>query len=504
MNFEVGNIFTIDDKNIEVLSKLGQGSYGTVYKIKITNLRTRKVSIKAAKVITSFKNDGIKSLRELDIMGKILHKNLIHSHGIWVKSTLNRTTIIILMPLAESDMFTILTDKKFTTYQRIKLLRDITEGVNFLHKNGYLHLDLKPMNILVYSDKKKDKFARVTDFGLSLLLENNKKYYPQELITITYRPPEVLYGDYNYTAKTDIWSLGMIFLNVLSEGSTIFRRVDELSIKKTIATNLSPISIDRTLNTFLQALPLNIRDKAINLIKKMLANNPEDRPSTSQILKDPLFKIIKSGLSKGELLNANIYSPKDCDIIYYYGFDYIIRIAASLKIKLETVFLACDIYQRSLHHSFNLTGNFNTDWANILVLVSTCLYMAIKMIDTFYSDPNFFVKASNKIFTTQDILTMEGALTQILEGKIYSENLFTGSSSKERLLFGFEQLRNCHIYHKIDFDQWKRDDKRDHKGKYNKYIPFRDFFKDTEYYKLIKTSKQEEYIPILFEKDRKQ
>ena len=500
--FKVNNTFIVSGKKFTVLSKLGKGTYGTVYKVQIVD-EQGVTSYKAAKVITTGNNQGILSLRELDIMAKFLHPNLIHNHGLLIQSSLERTAVIILMPIAQTDLFAMMRSDTLTVFQKLNILYDIVLGVNYLHNNNYLHLDLKPMNILIFEDATNKRLkAKITDFGLSLGLEEDKKYYPQELVTLTYRAPEILEGNYNYTVKSDIWSLGIIFLEVLSGGKSLFRVFNENSVLKDIKRYLSPQNIDNVLNTYLYPVPLNIKVKTIALLKSMLDFNPEGRPTTDQILLNSLFDIVKKDKDNGVIIPVERLAPKECSLIYYYGYDYMIRIAASLKIKLETVFLASDIYQRSLRYGFNLTGTFAKDWPNIALLASSSLYLAIKTTDNYYASPKYFSKVSNNMFTAQDVLNMEAGIIQLFNGIIYPTNLFTVSNSKERLLQAFPLLRNCNIYYKLDLAGWSNIDRLDQYPKYNKYILFRQFFKDTEYYKLIRTSTQEVYLPQIFNSDK--
>ena len=69
---------TIGGHKIELLSALGQGTYGSVYLTNVNNVK------KAIKIITNPGKEGIKSLREIDIMSRFNHPNLVHAEGIIV------------------------------------------------------------------------------------------------------------------------------------------------------------------------------------------------------------------------------------------------------------------------------------------------------------------------------------------------------------------------------------------------------------------------------------
>lgn len=484
-------VIEIGGKNIELLKALGQGTYGSVYLINTPS------GPQAIKVITNDLLEGIKSLREIDIMSKIRHENLVRATGILVSSMggntgTSKATVGIIMPLAKGNLYNILTDPSFTILERIKVLYQITLGTKQLHKSGYLHLDLKPLNILMFEGKN----AKITDFGISMLMEkNNEVYYPSELVTISHRPIDVLNGNKKYSPATDIWSLGMIFLEVLSYGKTIFPSYDRKVVKTYIETFLNKFVIDKTLDT----LGITV-DK--ELIKSMLSFDPLDRPTIEEVLTDPLFYGNYIGNNDSNIKYIKPKPPRKCDIIYYYGYDTIIRIFLKYpEIKLETFFLAVDIYQRSLAFSNKLTGNRKTDWANVSLIANTSIYMAIKMLEPYHPDPVELAKFSSNIFTPQDIVITEGALVQLFDGIIYHKNLFTETNTKQNLLKVFKSLGNCHLYSRIDLDAWSQMNRVN--GDYNKYIPFINFFNETSTKDIMVSEIKEVYIPRLYKQDLK-
>lgn len=500
-----GDEITIGGQKLNLLKRLGDGSYGYVYLIKTNHLGSE--TNRAIKIITNPKNEGIQSLREIDVMSRFSHVNLTPAEGLLVGIN-SHVTVGLIMPLALTDLHELLSGirlgniPKLSLSEKIKILHDIVSGLDFLHQHRAFHLDLKPQNVLLFSDsnltQNQEKIAKLTDFGL-LLYGDGTVNYPSELVTITHRPPEILEEKYKsnmkYSAATDIWSLGIIFIEVLSDARVMYKDYEPATIKHFYNTYLRSGAIDNTLNAYLADLPLTIKGSAIDIIKRMLIFDPVSRPTTTEILSSDLFLglLLNPGIIKYEKPRV----PRECNIIYYYGFDYMIRLALLFPLKTETVFLAADIYQRILAFAHKLTGNFVQDWPNVSLTATTSLFMAIKMIEYYDPDPISFSKVAGGVFKPEDILKTEAAISQLFNGILYSDNLFTVTVS-DKLVDAFELLRNCHRYHKINLEEWRDTTEKNNKRKDSELFSL--FIQRTSYYKLM-SDKTQKYLHTLYTND---
>ena len=149
---------------------------------------------------------------------------------------------------------------------QVKLyFESLVESLDEFHQKNVFHRDIKGDNILYDFDTGKFKFI---DFGISALATNSP--YRDTFGTPDYMAPEIMYaGDSNYDGMAaTVYSLGVVFYDLLF--GTI---------------GWEPINEEQKISTIPSVL-------CLRLLNKMLAKNPEDRPSLQQILQDPWIKAI--------------------------------------------------------------------------------------------------------------------------------------------------------------------------------------------------------------------
>ena len=116
------------------------------------------------------------------------------------------------MELMEMDLQEAITTKCKEPLQQSELksiLYQIVSAVDHIHDRWFLHRDLKTSNILI---NRLGKVA-LCDFGLARKYQIPYRALTQMVITLWYRPPELLFGTDVYGPEVDMWSLGKIFLN---------------------------------------------------------------------------------------------------------------------------------------------------------------------------------------------------------------------------------------------------------------------------------------------------
>ncbi|MGH0117627.1 UNVERIFIED_CONTAM: hypothetical protein FKN15_041819 [Acipenser sinensis] len=103
------------------------------------------------------------------------------------------------------------------------LLFQLLRGLSYIHRQRILHRDLKPQNLLIsYLGELK-----LADFGLARAKSIPSQTYSSEVVTLWYRPPDVLLGATDYSTGLDMWGVGCIFIEML-QGSPAFPGVTDI------------------------------------------------------------------------------------------------------------------------------------------------------------------------------------------------------------------------------------------------------------------------------------
>ena len=160
---------------------------------------------------TSFKKKIVKKISKKKIsieIDKILlldHPNIVKTYSYFIEY---KTKYLVMEYCGDQDLFDYMISIIPCINIKCKnIIKQILEGVNYLHNFGITHRDIKPENIVVSYDKNKKLIIKIIDFDYS----SSKKELSQKCGTIYYVAPEILnssYGYYNY--KCDIWSIGII------------------------------------------------------------------------------------------------------------------------------------------------------------------------------------------------------------------------------------------------------------------------------------------------------
>ncbi|ELP95302.1 tyrosine protein kinase FRK, putative [Entamoeba invadens IP1] len=205
----------LDYDEIKTEKKLGEGSFGIVYK---GTYRGNVVAVKKMKHVEN-SNDEIGMIeftKEVEMLDKFRSEYIVHFYG----AVFIQNKICMVTEFAQygslQDLIKHKTNDEVDMKMRVKIMRDASKGISYLHENGILHRDIKPDNILVFSLDVNDKVnAKLTDFGsarnINLLMTNMT--FTKGIGTPVYMAPEVLKKE-KYTKSADIFSFGVTMYEV--------------------------------------------------------------------------------------------------------------------------------------------------------------------------------------------------------------------------------------------------------------------------------------------------
>ena len=200
------------DKFIVTNKVLGKGSFGIVYRGFFEKDHSKIVAVKVTP-LEKISND-LKFLellkREIEIMQSIDHQNIVRMYA---ATRTSRNLYMFLEYCRDGDIKELLKAKKghLSESEALLYFRQIIEGFKILYQNKIIHRDIKPANILLH-----EGVAKITDFGFARVIDGDMEKSGQfsKVGTPLYMSPQIL-NDQKFSAKTDIWSLGMMLYEML-------------------------------------------------------------------------------------------------------------------------------------------------------------------------------------------------------------------------------------------------------------------------------------------------
>lgn len=303
------------NNRFKLLETIGQGQFGKVMLAEdISPDRTEDyVAIKTinrvdkTKLITrTYMSHTLKIKREIQIMKECNHPNVVKLYQVIDDMKFDKILLVLeYCQLGEIEW------KKYNHYHEKyfkdpnksitlnKILRDVTNGLEYLHSYKHIiHRDLKPSNLLI----SRDRTIKISDFGVSLILENNAnddKELGKTMGTPAFFAPELcqfvnkrllMFNEKDLLkssidARIDIWSLGVI-LYCLFFHQLPFEGFNEFGLFKNIVNG--ELKFPNTQKgSHVEEQDLKELDLLKNLIRKLLSKDPRHRPTIKEIKEDP-------------------------------------------------------------------------------------------------------------------------------------------------------------------------------------------------------------------------
>ncbi|XP_024974974.1 probable serine/threonine-protein kinase At1g54610 isoform X1 [Cynara cardunculus var. scolymus] len=288
-------------ENFERFEKIGRGTYSSVYRAR--DLRTgRMMALKKVRFDNSNPESVSFMAREITILRKLDHPNIVKLEGI-ITSRVS-SSIYLVFEYMEHDLAGLLSSPniRFSESQIKCYMRQLLKGLAHCHSRGVLHRDIKTSNILVNNEGQ----VKIADFGLAnLLASKSRQPLTNRVVTMWYRPPELLLGSTDYGTYVDMWSVGCVFAELFKGRPILKGRTEVEQLHKIfmlcgtppdeywtdpalpLATMFKPQhAYDSSLKEKFEELPKS----AVSLIQTLLSIEPDKRGTAASALESEYFK----------------------------------------------------------------------------------------------------------------------------------------------------------------------------------------------------------------------
>lgn len=318
--------FCRDVSQYEFMTKIGQGTFGEVFKARSKTNKSKIVALK--KVLMENEREGfpITALREIRILQLLNNENVVSLLEICRDTAKSankyRSTFYLVFEFCEHDLAGLLSNinVKFSLGEIKKVMQQLLNGLYYIHLNFILHRDMKAANVLI----TKNGVLKLADFGLARAfskISGVRNRYTNRVVTLWYRPPELLLGERNYTSAVDMWGAGCIMAEMwtrspIMQGSTeqnqltmisqlcgsitpdVWSGVEELELYSNMQL---PKNLKRRVK---ERLKPYVRDAyACDLLDKLLTLDPAKRINSDTALNHDFFWTDPMPVDLGRMLD---------------------------------------------------------------------------------------------------------------------------------------------------------------------------------------------------------
>ncbi|XP_053484680.1 death-associated protein kinase 3 [Ictalurus furcatus] len=262
--------------------ELGSGQFAIVRKCreKSTGVEYAAKFIKKRRLSSSRRGVSREEIeREVNILREIQHSNIITLHDIFE----NKTDVILILELVSGgELFDFLAEKEsLSEEEATQFLKQILDGVHYLHSKHIAHFDLKPENIMLLDKNVPNPRIKLIDFGIAHQIKEGNEF-KNIFGTPEFVAPEIV----NYEPlglEADMWSIGVITYILLSGASPFLGET-----KQETLTNISAVNYD-----FDEEYFSNTSELAKDFIRRLLVKDPKKRMTIQDSLEHPWIKVIK-------------------------------------------------------------------------------------------------------------------------------------------------------------------------------------------------------------------
>ncbi|KAI4296167.1 hypothetical protein L6164_036147 [Bauhinia variegata] len=288
--------------SFEKMEKIGQGTYSSVYRAR--DLESNKIVALKKVRFANMDPESVRFMaREILVLQRLDHPNVMKLEGI-ITSRVSGS-IYLIFEYMEHDLagLAAISGRKFTEAQIKCYMQQLLRGLEHCHSHGVLHRDIKGSNLLVSNNGN----LKIGDFGLATFFQpsqSRKQPLTSRVVTLWYRPPELLLGATDYGVAVDLWSSGCILAELFAgkpimPGRTeveqlhkIFKLCGSPSEEYWRKSKLPHATIFKPQHPYKRVVAETFKDfpsSALSLLESLLAVEPQDRGTASLALQSEFY-----------------------------------------------------------------------------------------------------------------------------------------------------------------------------------------------------------------------
>ncbi|KAF5460972.1 hypothetical protein F2P56_020804 [Juglans regia] len=286
--------------SFQKLDKIGQGTYSNVYMARDLE-HNKTVALKKVR-FDNLEPESVRFMaREIHILRRLDHPNVIKLEGL-VTSRMS-CSLYLVFEYMEHDLAGLASHPglKFTEAQVKCYTQQLLQGLDHCHSHGVLHRDIKGSNLLI--DNKG--ILKIADFGLASFFDPHQSQpLTSRVVTLWYRPPELLLGATYYRTAVDLWSAGCILAELYAGKPIMPGRTEVEQLHKIFKLCGSPsedywrksklphATIFKPQQPYRRCVAETFKDfpaPALSLIETLLSIDPADRGSAASALNSEFF-----------------------------------------------------------------------------------------------------------------------------------------------------------------------------------------------------------------------
>lgn len=312
------------------LVKIGQGTYGEVYKARPGPSRASEqgsgpVALKRLRLQDDY-GFPLTSVRERKYLLALQHKNLVRLYEMFQPSPSSEDVYMVFEYL-DLDVEIIVQSPAVRKLEpsRVKsFMQQLLNGLDFMHHHSVMHRDLKPSNLLV--SKRGD--LKICDLGLARGHRPGRAY-TLNVVTLNYRAPELLLQCARYGPPVDLWSCGCILAELLERRLAIAGRTDDEYLENVWELCGPPIAdhwpqASKLCPKWLQAAKRLLGERTRSVLERFAASDPAAAPLVDDLLQlSPAMRITAEGALDAEYFWSGVDALPEGDRALEWDIDMV-------------------------------------------------------------------------------------------------------------------------------------------------------------------------------------